>query len=128
MLRGAPLPVPCSISDISISNISVCDNNSTTTDSFDDTFMADITITFSDIPSTGNLDISGDGSASVSVGGLDSSTAHTFSNIMMSADGMPINITATFSDDSSCTLNNPNVATAPESCSCISGVNGPNFL
>ncbi|WP_138433083.1 DUF7507 domain-containing protein, partial [Winogradskyella algicola] len=107
--------VACNISDITSSNIDPCDDNSTPGDITDDTFTADITVTFVGAPSTGTLDLSGDGSASVSVVGLTS--PHTFVDVVLPADGGAIDLTATFSDDVTCTLNNTNVFTAPFECS-----------
>ncbi|MCT4629237.1 hypothetical protein, partial [Winogradskyella sp.] len=107
--------VICNISDITSSNIDPCDDNSTPSNLLDDTFTADITVTFVGAPSSGTLDLSGDGSASVSVVGLTS--PHTFVDVVLPADGGAIDLMATFSDEVSCTLNNTNVFTAPYECS-----------
>ena len=116
--RYAPIvacPLMCSVDAISVSNISACDDNNTP-DPSDDTFTADVTVDFTDAPASGTLDISGDGSASIAVGSLGAGT-HTFTNLLLSADGTAIDLTATFSADPTCTLNNSNAGTAPSACS-----------
>ncbi|MBT8256221.1 MAG: hypothetical protein KJO23_06745, partial [Bacteroidia bacterium] len=106
---------PCAITAISTSNLSACNDNGTPSNSADDFFTADVTVTFTNAPSTGTLDLSGDGTASVSAVGLIS--PHTFTGVTMSADGGAINLTATFSADTACTFNENNAGTAPASCS-----------
>lgn len=106
----------CSISAISVSNISACDDNGTDSDPSDDTFTADVTVDFMGEPASGTLDLSGDGTASIAVGSLSGCT-HTFTGVAMSADGGAIDLTATFSANGACTLNNSNAGTAPTSCS-----------
>lgn len=116
--RYAPItacPLVCSIDGISVSNISACNDNGTPT-SADDTFTADVTVTFTDAPASGTLDLSGDGTASVAVGSLGMGT-HTFTGVTMSADGGAISLTAAFSADAACTLTNNNAGTAPAACS-----------
>ncbi|MBK7410140.1 MAG: IPTL-CTERM sorting domain-containing protein [Saprospirales bacterium] len=108
--------VTCDISDVSISNLSACNDNGTPADPSDDTFTADVTVDFVLGPGSGTLDISGDGSASVSVAALSGCT-HTFSGVTMSADGSVISLTAAFSANPSCTLTNPEAGIAPASCS-----------
>lgn len=105
----------CAISAISVGNISACNNQGTQTPS-DDTFTGNVTVTFSTPPTTGTLNLTGDGTASVAVGAL-GATSHTFTGVTMSADGTPINLTATFSATPTCTLSNSNAGTAPASCS-----------
>jgi|GEM_PF-1673147 len=105
----------CNITNITTSNISSCDNNGTPSDPTDDNFSVNVIVTFSDAPTTGTLDLTGDGTASVSVSGLTS--PYTFTGVIMSADGGAINTIATFSDETTCTFTNSNAGTAPESCS-----------
>lgn len=117
-LGNAPEPcsvAPCSISAIDVSSISAC-NDQTTSDAGDDTFTADVTVTFASAPTTGTLDLTGDGTASVDVTTL-VGTTHTFVGVEMSADGGPINLVATFSDDTACTFVNEDAGTAPADCS-----------
>ena len=110
-------PLVCSVTDIATSNISDCDDNGTTSDPSDDTFTVDVTVTFSEAPTTGTLDLTGDGSASIDVAGI--SSPYTFEGVTMAADGSAIDVTATFSESTVCTLNNANAGTAPESCSIL---------
>ncbi|WP_439151630.1 beta strand repeat-containing protein, partial [Winogradskyella sp.] len=105
----------CFISSITESNIDVCSDNGTPAILTDDTFTADITVTFNFAPATGTLDLTGDGTASVTAVGLTS--PHTFVDVVLPADGGNIDLTATFSDDGACTFTNSNVFTAPFECS-----------
>ncbi len=106
---------PCSISAISSSNESTCNDNSTANNINDDTFTADITVTFTNKPTTGTLNLSGDATASISVTGLTS--PHTFTGVTLPANGSAISLTATFSADVSCTLTDNAVVNAPFECS-----------
>src|SRR5690606_36791221 len=54
----------CTITSITVSNFSSCDNHGTM-DPLDDTFTADVTINFINEPNIGTLDLTGDGMASV---------------------------------------------------------------
>ena len=85
MASLSELHAQCAISDISSSNESVCNDNGTPSNILDDTFTADISVTFSDAPLTGTLDLSGDGIASISVVGLVS--PHTFIGVSLPANG-----------------------------------------
>ena len=105
----------CSISGITSSNESVCNDNSTSSDISDDTFTADITVTFTNAPGSGTLNLSGDGMDSVSVVGLVS--PYTFTGVTLPADGNAISLTATFSDGTSCTFTNNSVVNSPFECS-----------
>ncbi len=107
----------CNMSTISVANISPCNNNGTTGTGADDYFTADVTVAYTGPPVSGTLDLVGDGTASVAVGSLDSSTSHTFFNVQMPADGTAIDLTASFSADITCVVNNNNAGTAPVSCS-----------
>ena len=108
----------CAITSIVSSNISACDNNGTTNLVSDDTFTADVTVTFSNPPGSGTLDLSGDGTASVAVGSI-GATTHTFTGVTMSADGQPIGLTASFSADAACLLSDSNTGQAPNQCSVM---------
>ena len=104
------IPFICSITQIATSNISTCSYSAPNS-----TFTADVTVTFANPPATGNLVLSGDGSATVAVGSL-MGTTHTFTGVSMTADGGAINLTATFSDQTPCTFTNANAGTAPAAC------------
>ena len=110
----------CAISAISVSNISACNSQSTPATG-DDTFTANVTVTFSTPPATGTLNLTGDATASVPVGSL-GATTHTFTGVTMSADGTPISLTATFSATPACTLTNGTAGTAPAACSTAAPV------
>jgi len=129
-LTTDPLCVSCTISAITTSDETTCNNNGTPTDPSDDFFTADITVDFTNAPATGMLDISGDASASVPVGSLDSAMSHTFQDVPIPADATMKSLTATFSADTGCTLINATAVMAPSSCAvvCDSGANGPQFL
>jgi len=113
-------PDACSVTAIEASNISECDNNGTVGEPSDDFFTADVTVTFSNPADTGTLDLTGDGTATVSVSGLTS--PHTFVGVEFPADGGLIDLSASFSDDGTCSFDDVNTGTAPESCSTL-GVN-----
>ncbi|WP_299126397.1 hypothetical protein, partial [uncultured Winogradskyella sp.] len=105
----------CNITAITSSNIDACNDNGTPTNLFDDTFTADITVTFVATPGSGTLDLTGDGTASVSAVGLTS--PHTFINVVLPANGNAISLTATFSAENICPFEDTNVFTAPAECS-----------
>ena len=122
-------PTMCSISDISISNISSCNDNGTPLNATDDYFTADVSILYADKPSLGTLNLSGDivsGVSSAAVGAIGSSS-HTFTGLQFAADNTAISITASFSDDSACFLTENNVGIAPASCSVIPACALPFF-
>ena len=109
-------PPPCVITDITTTNIGACNNQGTTT-IFDDRFAADITVTFSDAPTSGTLNISGDGfAAEVNVDNINGQS-FTFIQRVLPATGQPISITASFSEDPSCTFTEANTGMAPGPCS-----------
>ncbi|WP_157486483.1 T9SS type B sorting domain-containing protein [Maribacter forsetii] len=105
----------CSITAIDSTNESSCNDNGTAIDINDDTFTADITVTFINTPVTGTLDLTGDGSDSVSVVGLTS--PHTFIGVELPANGSEISLTATFSSQSACSFTDNSVVNSPFECS-----------
>lgn len=108
--------IACTISDVTVDNISTCDNNGTDEDASDDTFTFDVTVTFTDPPATGSLDLTGDGTATVDVANLDSPTSHTFGGVIGSADGGSIDVSVAFSEVTACN-GSDNTQTAPAACS-----------
>ncbi len=124
--RGYTLPLyicdpsGCEVSAIDTSNISPCDDNGTPGDGSDDFFTADVTVTFANEPASGTLDLTGDGTASVSVAGLTS--PQTFVGVTFPSDGGSIDLTAEFSDEGACTLTDTNTGTAPDPCVTV-GIN-----
>ncbi|GAK95363.1 GTP-binding protein EngA [Nonlabens ulvanivorans] len=117
----------CIITNIVESNVSICNDGGTSGvgQEGDDTFTADITVTFDFVPASGTLDLTGDGSDSVGVAGLDSATSHTFVGVEFPADGGPVSLSADFSDAfTSCIFSLPNVFTAQSQCSAPVGPGG----
>jgi len=104
------------ITAITVTNINPCANIGTDSDDGNDTFTADVTVTFANPPTTGNLTLSGDGTGSVAVSSL-TGTNYTFSNVSMPADAGTIALTADFSDLTDCSFSNLNAGTAPNQCS-----------
>jgi hypothetical protein len=101
------------ITDIAAANMSGCDNKNTTPLA-DDTFTADVTVTFNAKPTTGNLVLSGPTivgttPTTVSVGSI-SGNSYTFSGVTLRANGSNINLTASFTNG--CIFTNSNAATA----------------
>ncbi len=105
----------CSITDISVSNVSGCDNNGTDDVATDDFFTADVTVSFENAPMSGDLNLFGDGVASVSAASL-GANAYTFSGVEMAANGGLIQLTAQFSAEPDC-RRNVNAGAAPDYCS-----------
>ncbi|MEM6319560.1 MAG: hypothetical protein AAF960_17945 [Bacteroidota bacterium] len=112
-IRFVAIETCCNITDITTANLSACTFNANTATS---TFTADVTVTFTRPPSTGTLELTGDGTASVAVTGLTTATTHTFSGVTLPSDGGSIALTATFSDLSTCTFSKTNAGTAPSAC------------
>jgi hypothetical protein len=123
-VTGTPAAT-CTITGITVSNISPCNNNGTPANPADDFFTADVTVNFSNPPTSGSLDLTGDGMASTSAFGANS---HTFTTVQMTADGSAISLTATFSSSTACTFSNPNAGMAPPACSTVSSCSITNIL
>lgn len=116
-------PAPsCEITQIEVANVSACDNNDTNNDSSDDTFTADVTVTFAYAPTGGTLTLKRDGMtlASTDDASLDCTTSWTFSGVEMTADGAAYNLTAEFWDGrfKTCEYAETALGNAPASCSC----------
>lgn len=101
----------CSINAISIASPSACMPNGD-----NPIYTADVTVTFADVPATGNLVLSGDGSATVEVGNLGNETSHTFTAVNLLAHGGAVQLTATFDEETTCSYTETNAGTAPEAC------------
>ncbi|WP_188476220.1 gliding motility-associated C-terminal domain-containing protein [Dokdonia pacifica] len=104
-----PVAATCDITAITAISNNDCDSMS-------NQFTADVTVTFENPPATGTLELTGDGTASVAVGSLDTATSHTFNGISFTADGAAISLTAAFSDDAMCTFTEANAGTADATC------------
>lgn len=123
---SACVPVTaCSIDDVSVTLESSCNDNGTPFNSNDDYVEVDVTIDYTSKPATGNLVLSGDVTYSIPVGSI-GATSHNASGFTVPADGTPIQVTATFSDDPACTLTVNNV-TAPMPCSVVPNCGAPFF-
>lgn len=93
---------PCSITEISREDVAEsCDDNDTPSTS-DDTYQTNISVSFDNAPTTGNLvlEINGDIVGSVMAATL-SGSDYSFS-LVLPADGAAITATATFTDAASC--------------------------
>ncbi len=98
---------------ITIDNISEAECNNTTCTT-DDTYTADVTVTYSEKPASGTLSLNGPNVISsevVNVSGTDA-TSYTFIGVEMLADGGDIDLTATFSEG--CSYSDDEIGTAPE--------------
>lgn len=89
--------LPCVIDTISAHAFSPCQVNDPM-DWNDDTFTANVRVTFQNKPATGWLRLTGDGMDSVLVSEIQGATEYIFQNVLMSADGTPIVLTAEFTD------------------------------
>ena len=117
---------PCSIDAITAANTSDCNNNGTGTTN-DDFFTTDITVSFTNPPAEGFLQLSGAVNESVLVSNLDSDTSHTFQNVQLPANGQAVQISALFlngEEETACDFTNPEVLIAPESCATRCSING----
>lgn len=115
----------CSLSNLTESNRSPCDNNGTVGagNDGDDWVTADITLAFSNPPATGNLVLSGDvrtggGALSVPVASIGAGPTYTFVGVRLVADGTPITVTATFDAAPSCTVTNSTLMSQPRCSNC----------
>ena len=107
--------VNCSITSIVMSNQSACDDGGTDDTAADDTFTADITVSFSNLPGAGTLDLTGGANASVAVGAI-AGNSHTFTGLTLSATGLGVLLSASFSDEPGCSLT-VNGGATPAPCS-----------
>ncbi|MBK7871802.1 MAG: hypothetical protein IPJ74_14550 [Saprospiraceae bacterium] len=92
---------PCAISSITFSDQQPCDDNGTM-DQTDDFYTADVTVTFSNPPAMGFLELEQDGAVldvvNIPVGSLVGNT-HTFQDVRLKANGMVNAVEAQFSAD-----------------------------
>ena len=86
----------CNILTISSDSISACDDNSTPNDIDDDTFTADVVVTYINAAATGSMDVYVNGEASpsitVDVSMLDSDSMHVFEDQLFDADGSEVSL------------------------------------
>ena len=107
----------CVISDISVSNAGSCNDNGTPSDDSDDYYEADVTVTYTDDPGTGTLDLSGSGVVGGTTSAAVGTSPQTISGVRLAANGSDVAITATFSDDLACTYSETVSGTDVASCS-----------
>ena len=107
------LNAAATITDITvIQDLQSCDGST-------NLISADITVTFNNPPSSGTLELTGSGTASVNVAMLGSTTSHTFFGVLLPANNSTINLTATFSDCAGFSFTNSNAGTTPNTCAAI---------
>lgn len=90
------------ITDISIANISECDDNRTASSS-DDTYTVDVTIHFERAPTSGTLLITGGASGVLYLSTLPTTSSHTMYGLPFVANGKLIEVIATFAGNRYCT-------------------------
>ncbi len=108
-------PATCTVNSITATNFSACNDNGTPNNATDDTFTANVTVTFSNPPASGTLNLTGSATASVPVSALGAGT-YTFTGLPMLSNGQTVQLTAAFSA-TSCSLTNFNAGFAPPACS-----------
>ena len=117
----------CNISAVSFGNAGSCNDNGTPANAADDYFTADITVTFTNPPGSGTLDLTGDvlvGGGSLTTSGPFTSPI-TFMGVRLKADGTASSVTAAFSATPACTFTNaagPNVASCSTPVCNISSI------
>ncbi|MCB0584616.1 MAG: lamin tail domain-containing protein [Phaeodactylibacter sp.] len=97
---GDCVAVPtCLITGLTIDATSGCKDDGTDSQG-DDYYLAKVTVTFSNAPTTGDLELYGPNGfiTKVSVGSLSGGEA-VFSNVELPANAMPVMVTASFSDE-----------------------------
>jgi succinate dehydrogenase/fumarate reductase cytochrome b subunit len=109
---------PCDITDLVVTP-GACNDNGTPENEADDYFTANVSVTFSNKPASGNLVLSGvalhssNSVSTVVVGSTTSATTHNFVGVKLKANGVANAITATFSADPACTMT-VNTSVVPE--------------
>ncbi|MFK7982937.1 MAG: reprolysin-like metallopeptidase [Saprospiraceae bacterium] len=99
---------PCTITDLAAGTTSAC--NSTT-----NTYTQEITVTYSDAPTTGNLVVNNQSFAITS-------SPQTITLTNLNSDGNMVNVTANFSTNTVCSRTENNLFQAPSSCAPICGI------
>lgn len=107
----------CSITDIALSNSGSCNDNGTASDASDDYYTADVTVTYSNAPASGTIDLTGTGvvggTTSIAVG----TSPQTITNVQLAANGSDVEIIATFSAETTCNYTETVVGSGETSCS-----------
>ena len=113
----------CDISNVTVGNIAACNNNSTSTTLTDDYYTADVTVTFTNKPTSGTLQLSGagihSGTYATAVSGI-GTTSYIFTGVKIKADGSIQTITAQFSAQTGCNYIKTGIPAVTQ-CSCTLG-------
>lgn len=104
------------ILNMTITNIGNCNDNGTPS-TLDDTYTADINLTFERAPTSGTVLITGDATSSISFSSSSTSKTYTLSGLNFKADGNLIEVIATFEGNSPCKFRRVYGIFAPSSCS-----------
>jgi hypothetical protein len=96
----------CSIDLLAVGAQSACDPQT-------NTYTQEVIVTYTNAPAT-NLDVNGQ---SFAITG----SPQTVTLTGLVADGQPVDVTASFSDDSNCALTSNGLFTAPVDCSAVTG-------
>jgi len=92
-------------------NITALSATTTACNPTNNTYTADVTVTYSNEPGSGTLDVNGQSFAITT-------SPQTVTLTGLPADGNAVNVTAVFSADGTCTLTTNSLFTAPSPCSC----------
>ncbi len=105
---GNVCPVACSIDNITAGSQTACVPAT-------NTYTQQITVTYSNPPATGTLDVNGQSFAITS-------SPQTVTLTGLTADGNGVNVTAVFSADGTCTDTQNSLFTAPANCSPVCSI------
>lgn len=104
------------ITDITIANISECDDNGTPS-KLDDRYTVDVTIFFERAPKSGIVVISGGTSGILYISNLPTANSHTLYGLPFVANGKLIEVDAHFAGNNNCRKRRVYGIRGPESCS-----------
>ncbi|WP_439151051.1 hypothetical protein [Winogradskyella sp.] len=107
----------CSITDISISNSGSCNDNGTTSDASDDYYIADVTITYANPPTSGNIDLTGAGVVGGTTSVAIATSPQTITGVQLASNSSDVEISAEFSAETTCNYTETVVGSAVASCS-----------
>ncbi|MCA0133947.1 hypothetical protein, partial [Winogradskyella alexanderae] len=106
------------ITGITVTDVTSCNNNGTPSDITDDFFTLDVIVDFVNPPASGTLNITGDVVLTENATNLDSSTSHTFNDVVLPTNGQLLSVfRASFSDAPACIFESIESITAPFECS-----------
>ena len=104
---------PCAITGIQAGAQTPCDGN-------DNTYTQEVTVTYSDAPETGTLDVNGQ---SFTI----TASPQTVTLVGLFSDGAPVDVTASSSHDPGCTLTSTSTFTAPTNCTATCSASFSGF-